>query len=260
VTLADGATELGGRLVQAAAVDTQMAALLGWLRRQISRAGVELRLGERLDVAATAAIGADVVVDATGTSWPGLDALVDALPALGVPALDAVPLVEAVRADAVVAAGESGAAQAAVEGVVMAGGINGNAHGAPSTGDGPAGGRPVGDGPGGALVLIGGDKPSVSLAVRARTAGIPVTVVEPSGVFALRVGIPGRARFVHDAEQAGVQLAVEAPAGVQGFDVRPAPPIVLGHLGAHLVGDVTGTWGIEPAFQQARALAAMLAR
>jgi 2,4-dienoyl-CoA reductase (NADPH2) len=253
VTLADGATQLGGRLVQAASVDPQMAALLGWLRRQVERSGVELRLGERLDVASTAAIGADVVVDATGTSWPGLDALVGALPALGVPAMEAVPVVEAIRADASATSGAGAAAVAAVEGVVLAGGTNGS-----GTGHGLASGasRAVAEG----LVLVGGDKPAVALAVKARTAGMAVTVVEPSGVFAQRVGIPGRARFVHDAEQAGVRLATEIPAGADGFDVRPAPPIVLGHLGAHLVGDVTGTWGVEPAFQQARAVAATLAR
>ena len=60
VTLADASTELGGRLRDAAEVDTQMAALLGWLRRQIGRSTVELRLGERLDGAAITAIGADV--------------------------------------------------------------------------------------------------------------------------------------------------------------------------------------------------------
>lgn len=245
VTLADGSTELGGRLIQAAAVDPQMAALLGWLRRQVERSGAELRLGERLDVASTAAIGADVVVDATGTSWPGLDALIAAQPTLAVPALAAVPVVEAIRADAVAAGGATVAARAAVEGDVLTG--------TPETeGYGVA----VANG----LVLIGGDKPAVAIGVQASRAGIPVTVVEPSGVLAQRVGVPGRARFVHDAEAAGVRLATEAPDGADAFDLRPAPPIVLGHLGAHLVGDVTGTWGIEPAFQQARALAATLAR
>jgi 2,4-dienoyl-CoA reductase-like NADH-dependent reductase (Old Yellow Enzyme family) len=256
VTLADGATELGGRLVQAAAVDPQMRALLGWLRRQVERSDVELRLGERLDAVSTAAIGADVVVDATGTSWPGLDALIDATSALGVPAMEAVPLVEAIRADAVLASGDTSAAAAAVGGAVLAGGINGNGRGGSDTDAFDGAANVNGHG----LVLVGGDKPAVALAVRARAVGLPVTVVEPGGVFALRVGVPGRARFVHDAEQAGVQFATEPPAGAQGFDVRPAPPIVLGHLGAHLVGDVTGTWGIEPAFQQARALTQMLAR
>ena len=84
-----------------------------------------------------------------------------------------------------------------------------------------------------------------------------MTVVEPSGVFAQRVGLPGRARFVHDAEQAGVRLVTEGDAA---FDLRPAAPVPVGHLGAHLVGDVTGAWGIEPAFQQARAVAHLLAR
>jgi 2,4-dienoyl-CoA reductase (NADPH2) len=197
VTLADATTELGGRLRQAASVDPQMAALLGWLRRQIARSTVELRLGEHFDVAAIAALGADEVIDATGTSWPGLDRLLEEWP-----------------------------------------------QGGPREG----------------LVLIGGDKPAVSLGVAARRSNIPVTVVEPSGVFAQRVGIPGRARFVDDAEAAGVSLATEAPSEGATFDVRPAAPITIGYLNAHLVGDVTGSWGIEPAFQQARALTALLSR
>ena len=197
VTLADAATELGGRLVQAAEVDPQMAALLGWLRRQVDRAGVELRLGWRLDMTNVAAVGADEVVDATGTSWPGLDEFTAAWP----------------RRDR---------------------------------------NQP--------LAIFGGEKPALSTAVAARRAGVAVTVVEPSGVFAQRVGIPGRARFVADAEASGVELATEPPDGVDLFDLRPAVPVTVGHLGAHLVGDVTGTWGIEPAFQQARALVALLAR
>lgn len=197
VTLADGATELGGRLITAAEVDPQMAALLGWLRRQVSKAGVELRLGTHLDAAGIAAIGADEVVDASGAPWPGLDAFAAEWPSWP-------------RSQS--------------------------------------------------LTIEGGDKPAMSLAVRAAKAGIDVTVVEPSGVFAQRVGLPGRARFVHDAEQAGVHLATERPEGSSAFDLRPAEPMPIGHIGAHLVGDVTGTWGVEPAFQQARALARLLAR
>ncbi len=197
VTLADEATELGGRLIQAAEVDPQMAALLGWLRRQVSRSDVELRLGDRLDAGGVAAIGADEVVDATGTSWPGLDRFVASWPTW--------------------------------------------------PRDEP-------------LTIEGGDKPAVSIAVAAAGQGVDVTVVEPSGVFAQRVGLPGRARFVHDAEQAGVHLVTETSDAPEVFDLRPAVPVSVGHLGAHLVGDVTGTWGIEPAFQQARALAQLLAR
>lgn len=63
-------------------------------------------------------------------------------------------------------------------------------------------GAPI-DGP---VVVLGGGKVGVTLAARARVEGHDVVVVEPSGVFVPELGLPGRFRWVHDVESAGVRL------------------------------------------------------
>ncbi len=62
----------------------------------------------------------------------------------------------------------------------------------------------------GPVVLLGGGKPALTLAAALRTAGRPVTVVEPGGVFGAELGLPGRWRMVADAEASGVALVADA--------------------------------------------------
>ena len=79
VSLYEAADALGGRLRLAAACDPTMEQLLAWLIRQVGQAGVDVHLGVRFaaellgggDGGATV----DLVVDATGTAWPGVDPL-----------------------------------------------------------------------------------------------------------------------------------------------------------------------------------------
>lgn len=57
------------------------------------------------------------------------------------------------------------------------------------------------------VVVLGGDKPGVALAVLARRRGSQeVTVLESTRVFATSNGVVGRWRYVHEAREAGVAL------------------------------------------------------
>ncbi len=73
VTLCEAGTELGGRLLVAGVCDPVLERMRGWLIRQVEQAGVALVLGQAVTAELLAALGADEVVDATGTAWPGLD-------------------------------------------------------------------------------------------------------------------------------------------------------------------------------------------
>jgi pyruvate/2-oxoglutarate dehydrogenase complex dihydrolipoamide dehydrogenase (E3) component len=64
-----------------------------------------------------------------------------------------------------------------------------------------------GDAVGDDIVVIGGDLPGLGLAERARVDGARVTVLEPSDVFGLHLGLPGRWRRVHDLRADSVVLA-----------------------------------------------------
>lgn len=90
------------------------------------------------------------------------------------------------------------------------------------------------------LVVLGGDKPGVALAVLARRRGAEqVTILESGHVFAASNGVVGRWRYVHEAEQAGVELVAGArlvaiePGGVRYRDaegderIRPAGRILV---------------------------------
>ena len=57
------------------------------------------------------------------------------------------------------------------------------------------------------VVVLGGDLPGLGIAERARADGARVTVLEPSDVFGLHLGLPGRWRRVHDLRAAGIVLA-----------------------------------------------------
>jgi len=68
VTLVERSAHLGGqfRLAGLQPSRSQITDLLAWFERELSRLGVEVRLGIAVDAAGVAAIGADVVVVATG--------------------------------------------------------------------------------------------------------------------------------------------------------------------------------------------------
>jgi 2,4-dienoyl-CoA reductase (NADPH2) len=57
------------------------------------------------------------------------------------------------------------------------------------------------------VVVLGGDLPGLGIAERAAADGARVTVLEPSDVFGLHLGLPGRWRRVHDLRAAGIVLA-----------------------------------------------------
>jgi len=57
------------------------------------------------------------------------------------------------------------------------------------------------------VVVLGGDLPGLGIAERAAADGARVTVLEPSDVFGLHLGLPGRWRRVHDLRSGGIVLA-----------------------------------------------------
>jgi phytoene dehydrogenase-like protein len=57
------------------------------------------------------------------------------------------------------------------------------------------------------VVVFGGDLPGLGIAERAAADGARVTVLEPSDVFGLHLGLPGRWRRVHDLRADGIVLA-----------------------------------------------------
>ena len=65
----------------------------------------------------------------------------------------------------------------------------------------------VGGGAAGDVVVLGGDLPGLGIAERAAADGARVTVLEPSDVFGLHLGLPGRWRRVHDLRADGIVLA-----------------------------------------------------
>lgn len=77
----------------------------------------------------------------------------------------------------------------------------------------------------GRVSIRGGDIPGVRLAGMLAGRGLDVELVEPSGVFAAALGLPGRWRLVPDLDAAGVQLVTE-PAGDADVVVAadPGPP------------------------------------
>ena len=56
------------------------------------------------------------------------------------------------------------------------------------------------------VAVLGGGKAGLSIADLCRRRGHDVVVIEPTAVFGVELGLPGRFRLVHDLEQAGVRL------------------------------------------------------
>jgi 2,4-dienoyl-CoA reductase-like NADH-dependent reductase (Old Yellow Enzyme family)/thioredoxin reductase len=117
-----------------------------------------------------------------------------------------VRLGERVDADAVVASGADAVVVAtgarwgrpSLEGVDRA-----HVHAVDELGAWLLDGAPVGDD----VVVLGGDLPGLGIAERAAADGARVTVLEPSDVFGLHLGLPGRWRRVHDLRADGIRLA-----------------------------------------------------
>ena len=101
-------------------------------------------------------------------------------------------------------------------------------------------GAPVGAG---GVAVLGGGKPALTLAAFLAGRGSPVTVLEPTAVFGLELGLPGRFRLVADLEAAGVRLAGSAQvrsigdgvvsATIAGVDEQIKADAVVVTTGAH---------------------------
>jgi NADPH-dependent 2,4-dienoyl-CoA reductase/sulfur reductase-like enzyme len=75
------------------------------------------------------------------------------------------------------------------------------------------------------VVVIGGGKPGLSLADLCLRRGHAVTVVEPTAVLGVELGLPGRFRLVHDLEAAGALLVASAEVvGIEPDGVRVRTP------------------------------------
>jgi 2,4-dienoyl-CoA reductase (NADPH2) len=134
----------------------------------------------------------------------------------------------------------------------------------------------------GDVVVVGGDKTGLSMAQLCARRGLIVTVLEPSGVLAARLGPPGRFRLVHDVGALGVTLechaevtAITADAvtwrGADGAERTTAACTVISTTSmpagdapawsgsarpVHVIGDARAIGGIEGAMTDARELAA----
>src|SRR5205807_7570991 len=136
------------------------------------------------------------------------------------------------------------------------------------------------------VVVVGGGKTGLSLADLCLRRGRSVAVVEPTNVFGVELGLPGRFRLVHDVEAAGARLVgnavVEAitAAGVAvrrddgGADELDADTVLVASgatpdggladalagdgIAVHAVGDCVGAGGLEAANLRAAELALAL--
>ena len=88
VVLCERARRLGGLALAAALVEPPIGGLLAWLEGRVRALGVELRLGEAVDVDAAVRLAPDAVVVATGARRP-TPALPGAARALGLDGLEA---------------------------------------------------------------------------------------------------------------------------------------------------------------------------
>ena len=132
------------------------------------------------------------------------------------------------------------------------------------------------------VVVVGGGKAGVSLADLLLRRGRTVTVVEPTNVFCVELGLPGRFRLVADLEAAGGELIGNFTLeGIDADEVRgsvadvarsiPADTVVLtgdreaeaplaaelagSGIPVHVVGDARTTAGLEGANLDAALLA-----
>lgn len=182
VTVWEASPRLGGALALAACADRVLDEYLGWLVRQVERAGVKFELGRRGDTAAVQSFGGDEVVVATGAAWSR-----PSVPGGDLPDVFTVPELEGwfVSDD---------------EQIV---------------------GRDV--------VVLGGGKAGLSVADLCLRRGRRVAIVEPTNVFGVELGLPGRWRLVADLEAAGAAL----------LDLATVERIEAGTLHIRRAGDGT---------------------
>lgn len=236
VQLWDAAPRLGGTLGLAGTADPALAPLAAWLAAEAERTGVAVELGRAATAAEVAALGPDVVIVAAGADW-------DRPPSGGHPDVRTPDDLWA----------------------------------APSAGL---------DALGAAVVVVGAGKAAVSLAAAARARGRATTLLAPDAVLAPELGLPGRFRLVHDLGEAGVDVrpatsvshltalgavladGTELPADTVVWATGRRPRRTLAdELAAagwpgpvHVVGDASGTFGLEAGLQAAARLATSLGR
>src|SRR5207248_4872500 len=116
----------------------------------------------------------------------------------------------------------------------------------------------------------GGGKIGLSLADLCARRGRDVTVVEPSGVFGVELGLPGRFRLVHDLEERGVRLvadgsaeAIDADSFIAASGLVPRhgllDALVAAGVSVRAVGDCAGVRLLEGAMADALDAASAIA-
>jgi 2,4-dienoyl-CoA reductase (NADPH2) len=158
--------------------------------------------------------------------------------------------------------------------------------GLPSLAGAPAGARVVedlagwlrtdGDEVGQRVAVIGGERGAIAVGRLCASRGREVQVLSPTSVFASDMGLPGRFRVVHDAEQAGVAFVPDADLTAIVADtvivVDPVVPrralldeLLAAGVDARAVGDCAGPatpererGGLEAAFADVAAIVADL--
>jgi 2,4-dienoyl-CoA reductase-like NADH-dependent reductase (Old Yellow Enzyme family)/thioredoxin reductase len=183
VSLWDSGTRLGGRLIDGASADPNLAAYLGWLARQVSNAAVDIRLGVTATVENVSAAGADLVVVATGADWSTPTLPGDASRVRGIADIRAW-----------LASDQAGSPSDAL------------ARSGTVGGDSVVGATVVGD----TVVLLGGGKAALSIARLCAARGRRVTIVESGSTFGTSLGVVGRFKLLSDLVDAGVTLLPDA--------------------------------------------------
>ncbi len=130
----------------------------------------------------------------------------------------------------------------------------------------------------GPVVVIGGGRAGCGLADLAHDQGHDVTVLEPSNVFAVQFGLPGRWRYVHDLRAKGVTLvpdatvtnidhemvrytaggseqAIAASTVIVANQVEPNDPVTVDGTEHHRVGDCQGPRWLEGSLLDATTVA-----
>ncbi|CAN5749350.1 FAD-dependent oxidoreductase [soil metagenome] len=235
-TLWEATDRLGGLLVVAGQADPALAPLAAWLEREARRRGVGIELLRTATVEAVRELAPDRVVLATGSSWVG--------PEGAAPAEDLVLTPDDLRRR-------------------------------PDDAFAPFGPR---------VVVVGSGKVAASLAGSARSRSHEVVLVAHEAVVAPELGLPGRFRLVHDLGEAGVDVRLSTgvdrvgPDGVVledgttipadtvlwAMDRSPrtglAADLLAAGLRVDVLGDATGTTGLEAGLLGAARLAAGLGR
>ena len=196
VTLLERSGQLGGLLCLSALVNQPNARFIDYLRTQIGKLSISVRLGTQATASLIAELGADVVVVAVGAQRP----------AVVVPGLDQPHVLSGQALYAwLEAGGES-------EGLNYESGT----HGTATTGDRDSATRKVGTensagsqghaAVGARVVVVGGDIVGVELAQYLSRLGRSVTVLETGEHIAPALAVPRRWRLLDELRQAGVPL------------------------------------------------------